>query len=265
MKVSIITVSFNSERTIEDTIKSVLNQEYSDIEYIIIDGNSNDKTLDIIKSYESEFKGKLKFISEPDNGIYDAMNKGISISSGVLIGILNSDDLYSNEHVIDNVVSEIVRKNSESLYTDLTIVDQFDSSKILRTCTYCDFEPGLFAKGWHPPHPTFFVKKDVYCKYGGFDLALKISADFEFMLRILEVYNVSTTYLPINTIIMRNGGLSTGSIRTIIRSQRECINSFHKHEFHIKLIPYFFGKYRRKLEQYNLRGFISDTFSKLTK
>ena len=265
MKITIITVSYNSDRTINDTIKSVLKQSYADIEYIIIDGNSQDKTLDIIKSYQADFNGRLKYISEPDKGIYDAMNKGINLSSGDLIGILNCDDMYLNKNSIKEVVTQIIKTNTDSIYTDLIIVDQFNSSKIIRTCTYSKFKLGMFSNGWHPPHPTFFVKKEIYNKYGVFDLAFKISSDFDFMMRILEVNCISTTYLPLKTIQMRNGGLSTSSLKNIFLSQKECLESFKKNNIEIKFFSYFLNKYFHKLLQYNIQGLLIDLFSKIFK
>ena len=265
MKVTIITVSYNSEKTIEETIKSVLEQSYSDIEHLIIDGNSQDKTLDIIRSYESEYEGRLKYISEPDEGIYDAMNKGINLSTGNLIGILNSDDSYLAENSISEVVAEVIKTNADSIYTDLIIVDEFVSSKIIRTCKYVEFKLGMFRKGWHPPHPTFFVKKEIYRKYGTFDLSFKISSDFDLMMRLLEVNRISTTYFPITTVKMRNGGLSTSSFQNVLASQKECLASLKKNNVEINIGVYFTYKYIRKVLQYNVEGIFRDILSKFSK
>jgi glycosyltransferase involved in cell wall biosynthesis len=158
VKISIITVVYNNKDTIKDAIESVLNQTYKNIEYIIIDGGSTDGTIDIIKSYRDKID---KFISEKDNGIYDAMNKGLKLASGDIVGILNSDDIYFNENVILNVVAKFEESKTDSIYGDLYYVDENDLQKIQRYWKSSEFKEGSFAKGWHPPHPTFFVKKEV--------------------------------------------------------------------------------------------------------
>ena len=218
MKVSIITICYNSQETIEDTIKSVLAQDYDDIEYIIIDGASKDSTLEIIGKYTSNLS---KLISEPDKGIYDAMNKGISNSTGELIGILNSDDFYANESVISNIVSSIRKNNSDSIYADLVYVDRLDSDKIVRNWKSGQYKPDLFLKGWMPPHPTFFVKKWVYEKFGAYNTALKSAADYEFMLRVLHKHKISTSYLPERITKMRTGGESNVSLKNRLRANKE--------------------------------------------
>lgn len=262
MKLSIITVAYNSASTIRDTIESVLFQIHPNIEYIIVDGLSNDNTVDIIKEYELHFNGRMKWISEKDNGIYDAMNKGIRMSTGDVVGILNSDDFYIDNGVVKEVVSTFIDKNVDSLYTDLFLVDNEDTNKIIRNCTYRNFKKGLFYKGWHPPHPSFFVKKEIYEKYGYFDLSYKIAADYEFMLRVLEKNLISTTYLPIHTIKMRNGGASTSSLERIILSQNECILAFKRNNLKVNRVIYFFGKYKQKLHQYTFKSLIDDLKSK---
>jgi len=262
MKVSLITVSFNSGLTLKDTIESVLYQNYSNIEYLIIDGFSKDNTINIIKDYEPKFEGRLHWISEPDKGIYDAMNKGICIATGEIIGILNSDDFYIDKYVIENVVKSFTDKNVDSLYTDLYLVDNENINKIIRNCTYREFKKGLFFKGWHPPHPSFFVKKEIYEKYGVFDLTYKIASDYDFMLRILEKNSISTNYLPIHTIKMRNGGASTSSLERIRLSQKECLLAFERNNLKVNRVIYFLGKYTQKLRQYTFESLIDDFKSK---
>jgi glycosyltransferase involved in cell wall biosynthesis len=262
MKISIITVAYNSSATISDTIKSVLDQTYLDIEYIIVDGNSKDNTMSIVKDYEPIFNGRMHWISEPDKGLYDAMNKGIQMATGEVIGIINSDDFYVNNSVIEEVIKTIKIRNVDSLYTDLYLVDSTDTDKVIRDCTYRDFKKGLFFQGWHPPHPSFFVKRKIYDKYGKFDLTYSIAADYDFMLRVLEKHSITTTYLPIHTIKMRNGGASTSSLKHIKISQKECLLAFKKNDLSVNKWGYFIGKYQQKLRQYSFRSLIQDVRSK---
>jgi glycosyltransferase involved in cell wall biosynthesis len=205
LKVSIITVVRNGEDTIKCAIESVVNQTHPNIEYIIIDGVSSDSTLEIIKPYKDKI---ACIISEPDNGIYDAMNKGIELASGDIIGILNSDDFYIDGLVIDKVVKEFER-NIDCLYADLVYVRSENLNKVVRYYDSSQFTPSKFAYGWMPAHPTFFVKKDIYNKYGVFRTDLKIAADFDLMLRFLYTHNLTYFYIQEPIIKMRMGGVST--------------------------------------------------------
>mgnify|MGYP003445965853 CR=1 FL=1 len=167
MKISIITVSYNSSKTIKDTFDSMLSQTYNNIEYIVVDGNSKDKTLEIIGEYESKFidkKIEFKWISEKDNGLYDAMNKGIKMATGDIVGIINSDDVYFDEFVIEKVVKALENNLTDSLYGNLYYVEENNTNKIVRNWKYKKYQNGLFEKGWQIAHPTFFVKKEVYEK-----------------------------------------------------------------------------------------------------
>jgi len=218
VKVSIITICYNSQKTLEDTITSVLAQDYNDIEYIIIDGASKDNTPKIIEKYKSSIS---HVTSEPDKGIYDAMNKGVEKATGDLVGILNSDDFYANDSVISNIVSSIRKNNSDSIYADLVYVDRLDSDKIVRNWKSGQYKPDLFLKGWMPPHPTFFVKKWVYEKFGAYNTALKSAADYEFMLRVLHKHKISTSYFPEIITKMRTGGESNVSLKNRLRANKE--------------------------------------------
>lgn len=217
MKISIITVSYNSAGTIRDTIESVLNQTYSDIEYILVDGASKDDTISIIKSYGTKIS---KLISEKDNGIYDAMNKGINVATGDVIGILNSDDFYSHSNVIKNVVQKF-EKDTDAVYADLVYVSGADKNKIVRTWKAGKYEVGSFQKGWMPPHPTFFVKKSVYEKLGMFTDQLKSAADYEIMLRFIHKHQIKLNYLPEIIVHMRTGGASNVSLKNRFKANRE--------------------------------------------
>ncbi|ADR19873.1 glycosyltransferase family 2 protein [Calditerrivibrio nitroreducens] len=213
MKISIITPVLNAVDTIEDCIKSVQTQTYKNLEHIIIDGGSTDGTLEKIKKL---FNDKMIVVSEPDEGIYDALNKGIKLASGEIIGILHSSDFYYNDKVLEMVAEVFLNYDVDSCYGDLTYVDKFDTSKIIRYWRSGYYKHGLFRLGWHPPHPTFFVKKQVYEKYGLYNTSFKIAGDYELMLRFLEKYNISTYYIPYILVNMRIGGKSNQSLKNII-------------------------------------------------
>lgn len=224
MKISIITVSYNSSKTIEDTFNSILNQSYNNIEYIIIDGNSKDKTLEIIGEYESKFidkKIEFKWISEKDNGLYDAMNKGIKMATGSYIGILNSDDFYFDEFVVEKILKALENNLTDSLYGNLYYVEENNTNKIVRNWKSKKYQNGLFEKGWQIAHPTFFVKKEVYDKYGLFNLDFRIAADYEIILRFIKKYKISTQFLDEYLIKMRLGGESNQNIKNIIKGNKE--------------------------------------------
>lgn len=234
MKVSIITGTFNSQSTIVSCIESVNNQSFSNIEHIIIDGQSSDITVDKIKSTPNRVS---KIVSEPDNGIYDAMNKGIRLAKGDIIGILNSDDFYASDSIIETIAAIFQDTGCDSVYGNLDFVLQNDTSKIIRHWESSPFIPGSFSKGWHPPHPTFFVKKEIYSKYGLFDVSLDVSADFELMLRFMERHKISTYFLNETIVKMRYGGESTGSISKIIKGNQNILKAFKKNN--IKVSPFY--------------------------
>jgi len=206
LKVSIITVCLNSERVIFDAIDSVLGQKYNNIEYIVIDGGSTDGTVGIVKSYGDKIN---KFISERDNGLYDAMNKGLAIATGDVIGILNSDDFYIDENVISKVMKTFEVKQVDSVFADLVFVKTDNLKKVIRYYDSGNFNPDKFAYGWMPAHPTFFVKRKAYEKYGVFRTDLKIAADFDILARFLYIHKISYSYIKEVLVKMRTGGVST--------------------------------------------------------
>lgn len=234
MNISIITATYNSEYTVQDCINSINRQSYKNIEQIFIDGASKDNTLDKIKSTSTRIN---KIISEPDKGIYDAMNKGIQNATGDIIGILNSDDLYANYTILEEIVAEFETKNVDCVHADLYYVDKTDTNKIIRHWKSSEFQKGAFQKGWHPAHPTFFVKKEVYEKYGLFNLDFKLAADFELMLRFLEKYNISSSHIKKPIVRMRLGGATSKNIQNIIKQNFECYNAFK--ENNIKVSPLY--------------------------
>lgn len=211
MLISIITVVYNNYLSIEKAIRSVINQNYDNIEYIIVDGGSTDRTVDIIKKYDLFIS---KWVSEPDRGIYDAFNKGIMMASGDVIGFLNSDDIYANEYVIEKVVKAFKDNKTDSVYGDLVYVDS--NGRTVRYWKAGEYRRDLVLSGWMPPHPTFFVKRQVYLENGLYRTDLKISADYDMCLRLLYKVGISTTYIPETLVIMETGGKSNKSIKSRI-------------------------------------------------
>lgn len=210
MKISIITTTYNSAATIRDTLESVLNQTHKDIEYWIIDGASADGTMDIVRGYEEAFGGRLHWISEPDKGIYDAMNKGIERATGDVVGILNSDDFFTSNDVLA-VVAETFNNEKEidAMYGDIHFVKPDNLKKCVRYYSSKMFRPWLIRWGYMPAHPSFYCKKGIYDKYGLYSLDYKICSDFDMMVRLLYKYRIKTKYVSKDFVTMRTGGIST--------------------------------------------------------
>lgn len=246
MKISIITATYNSAATITDCIASINNQTYQDIEHIIIDGASTDNTLEIIKYTPNRVK---QYFSEPDKGIYDAMNKGINLVTGDIVGILNSDDLYANNFIIEKIIQVFKTKNVDCVHADLYYVNQNNTDKIVRHWRTRDYTPGAFKYGWHPAHATFFVRKEVYAKYGLFNLDFSLAADFELMLRLFERHKITSAYLSEPIVRMRLGGATSKNIKNIIKQNIECYKAFKVNG--IKVSPlYPFYRLLPKLKQF---------------
>ena len=225
MKVSIITVVYNNESTIDYAIKSVLSQDYPNIEYIIVDGNSSDGTIKKIQSYKDHI---TYFLSEPDKGIYDAMNKGLKLATGDIIGILNSDDFYADNHIISNIVNEFQEKQIDFVFGDIVFVKPENLDKITRYYRSDNFHPRKFAWGWMPAHPSCFLKREIYEKYGYFKTDYKIAADYEILTRFMAKHGISYSYIPKVLVKMRTGGVSTANLKSnwilnkeIVRACRE--------------------------------------------
>jgi glycosyltransferase involved in cell wall biosynthesis len=246
MKVSIITVAYNSSKTIKETIDSVITQSYKNIEYIIVDGASTDGTVELVKSYGSQI---AKFVSEKDKGIYDAINKGISMATGDIVGILNSDDVYTHKDIIKNIVDTFEQKGVDAVYGDLQYVSPEDNSKVVRYWKSGSYNRNKFIYGWMPPHPTFFVKREVYEQYGTFDLSLKSAADYELMLRFLYKNSISAAYIPEVMVWMKTGGQSNASLINHFLGNMEDRQAWIKNNLNV----YFFTtllKPLRKLPQF---------------
>lgn len=243
MKVSIITASYNSEKTIRKAIQSVISQTYKDIEYIIVDGASSDNTLNIVHEYQDKIS---TIISEKDSGIYHAFNKGIEIASGDIVGFLNSDDCFANEHVIEEIVLHFKKTNCDVVYGDL--IYQKEEQNI-RHWKSNHFKEKSLKYGWMPPHPTLYCKKHIYHKFGAFDQRFKISADYDFILRIFSSKEIKPEYLGKVMIHMNLGGISNGTLKGLLNKYKEDCIALRKNGIKL-MLPTLAVKNIRKIYQY---------------
>ena len=242
MKISIITVCYNSEDTIKDTLESVLKQTYGNYEYLIIDGKSTDKTIDIVNSYIDKFNGKLSIISEEDNGLYDAMNKGIKLATGDIIGIINSDDVLANENVFRSVIDNI--KDYDGVYSNLIMLDE----KLDKTYRVFKSKEVTKKKGWHMPHPTLYLKKEVYNEMGRYDTSFKIAADYDFMLRLIN-HDYSLKYIDDCFVYMRSGGKSTNGLKGYYKNFKESYRVLKKNKRKLPLLTNIYRIYNNVIKQ----------------
>lgn len=218
MKVSIITVVYNGVETLRDCIESVLGQTHPDLEYIVVDGGSTDGTVQLVKKYGDRVS---QFVSESDKGLYDAMNKGIGLATGEVIGFLNADDFYRHNNVVKHIVERFDLTGADGVYSDMIYVDRTDLKKVKRYWPSGPYKHGDFLWGWMPGHLSFFARKCVYEQYGGFRLDLKSAADYELMLRFIHKNRISLDYLHETTIVMREGGVSNANLTNRVRANRE--------------------------------------------
>ena len=209
MRVSIITTSFNSGPTIRSTIESVLGQTYADIEYIVVDGNSKDDTVDIVREFEPRFGGRMRWVSEPDKGIYDAMNKGVAMATGDVVGFLNSDDFFTSPLVVEKLVRAMRKHGADAVYGDIHFVDPSDLGKCTRYYSSKFFRRRLMLFGFMPAHPSFYCRKEVFDRLGTFDTSFRVAADFELLLRFIYLGRIKTHYVHLDCVTMRSGGAST--------------------------------------------------------
>lgn len=221
MKVTIITATYNSVKTLEDTMKSVLAQTYADIEYIVVDGASTDGTQQLIRQYEPLFGNRLKWISEKDKGIYDAMNKGIQMASGDVVGILNSDDYFTSHDVIERMVSSFDNKALDAIYGDIHFIRDGQPDKCLRYYSSKPFRPLWLRFGFMPAHPSFYCRREVFEKVGLYKTDYKIGSDYEMMVRLFMVHKIRAKYLPIDFVTMRTGGASTRNVKSRMQLIKE--------------------------------------------
>lgn len=230
MVISIITVVLNAADTIQDTLRSVASQSYPTIEHIVVDGGSTDGTLKIIDRHRDRVS---TLISEPDRGIYDAMNKGIAAATGDIVGMLNADDVYTDRNVLEKVAHVFADPTVDACYADLVYVARTDLGKIVRYWKSRPYTDGLFEKGWLPAHPTFFLRRALYGRYGGFDLRYCYQADFELTMRLLAVHKLSSVYLPKVIVKMRMGGVSNRSVLNVIKGNLEAYRACRQHGFRV--------------------------------
>jgi glycosyltransferase involved in cell wall biosynthesis len=242
MKVSIITVCYNSASHVEDAINSVAAQDYGNIEHIIIDGGSTDGTIALLEKHDGRI---ASWISEPDRGIYDAMNKGIGMATGEVIGLLNSDDFYYNSSIISQVAAAFEDQKIDAVYGDLIFIDPENLNRTVRTYSSAKWSPARFARGYMPAHPTFFVRRKYYEKFGLFETDYRIAADYEMLIRLLFVNKLKYKYLPLTMVKMRKGGVSSSGIKSNIVLNREIVRACRKHGIKtsaLKIYPKYFNK-----------------------
>ena len=248
MTISIITATYNAEKTIESAIRSISDQSYSDIEYIIVDGGSTDSTLKVIEKHKDHIQ---HLISEPDQGIYDAINKGISIATGEIIGVLHADDLFYDNDIIKQIAQEFIHGNYSGVYGDLQYVNAQNTNKVIRYWKSCDYKLSLLKSGWMPPHPTLFVRKEVFNNIGKYSLKYKIAADYDFILRLFSNPTYRFKYIPQVITKMRVGGASNKNIKNIIQKSKEDISALKQNKIggvstliwkNLSKIPQFFKK-----------------------
>lgn len=251
LKFSIITATYNSESSVKDAVNSILSQDYNNFELIIIDGASKDKTVEFIKDITVDSKVPFKIISEPDKGIYDALNKGIKNSTGDVIAFLHADDVYASSNVLKSVAAKFDESIVDSVYGDLEYVSKENTEKTIRFWKSGTFTHSKLKLGWMPPHPSFFVKKSVYNQFGLFDLSFKIAADYDFMMRVLFKEKISTAYLPEVLVKMRVGGESNKSVSNIVRKSKEDLRAMKQNG--LGGVPALFSKNIRKVPQFFTR------------
>nr|WHW29451.1 putative glycosyltransferase family 2 [uncultured bacterium] len=246
MKISVVTVSYNSAKTIGDTLDSVAMQTHADIEHIVVDGASSDETLALVRRHHNS---AIRLVSEPDKGIYDAMNKGFALASGEVIGFLNSDDFFADELALEKVAEAFRDESVEASYADLVYVSQ-DKSRVVRYWKSKPFVKGDFAKGWCPAHPTFYVRRSAIERLGLFDQSYKMGVDVEFMMRYLELGQVRALYIPHIMVRMRLGGASNQSWKNILLQNREILAALRKNGIPCSVVWFALNKVASRLNQF---------------
>ena len=249
INISVITVCFDSEETILATIESVASQTHTNIEHIIIDGGSTDNTMAIVLSESANIS---KVVSEKDRGIFDAMNKGLSLATGDVVGFLNSDDVFASNDCLAVIATAFSDDSIQGCHGDLVYVARDDLTKIVRYWQSGKYEEGMFSRGWVPPHPTFYAKRNLYHKFGMFDCDLQLAADFDVLLRFFVLHRINSVYIPKVLVKMRLGGASNSSFRSILNQNKFVKKSFDKYGFNAGPGLFLFRLYRR-LSQFFMR------------
>ena len=247
MKISVVTVTFNSAATVRDTIESVLKQEYKDYEYLVIDGGSKDNTVDIIKEYEPKFEGRMRWISEKDKGMYDGINKGIRMATGDVVGIINSDDFYHRTDIFD-IINKAFEENKDiqAIYGDVRFVHPDNLEKTVRYYSCKHWRPWRFRFGFMPAHPTFFTYKENFEKYGYYQYDYHIAADYELLIRHLYTNHVPAKYVPVDFMKMRTGGRSTNGWKANVLLNKEIVRACKENGIWT-CMPLLFMKYFLKV------------------
>jgi len=251
MKVSIITVVFNGEHTIGDSLKSVASQRYSDIEHIVIDGASTDGTLEVIKANADRV---TTLLSEPDSGIYDAMNKGVKLATGDVIGLLNADDVFHDDTIISQVVEAHRDEDIDACYADLVYVKENDLSQVTRYWRSRHYKKGLCFNGWMPAHPTLYLKRRVYDQVGLYNTGLRYQADLEFCARAFDIHSIRSNYVPKLWVRMRLGGVTNNSLSSMVNGNWESYRALRKLGLKKDPISYFAIKFGSKLPSFFRRA-----------
>jgi glycosyltransferase involved in cell wall biosynthesis len=246
MKISVITVCYNSAATIKDTLESVELQRYKNFEHLIVDGGSTDGTLEIVRAWKGH---PIRLVSESDEGLYDAMNKGLTLASGEVLGFLNSDDFYADSSVLEQIAKAFQNKSLDACYADLVYVS-CDNRRVLRYWQSKPFTRGAFALGWCPAHPTFYVRKAVVDKYGCFDRSFKLAADAELMMRYLERGKINSTYIPYVWVRMRIGGQTNKSLKNINQQNKEILIALEKNDVPFSKILFVTNKIINRILQF---------------
>lgn len=236
MKISIVTAAYNSAATLPDTMRSVLAQSYPDWEHIIVDGASKDSTVELLRGMEPSYGGRLRWVSEPDHGIYDAMNKGIAMATGDVIGILNSDDFFTGPGVLTRVATEMLADDVDAVYGDIHYVDEGDLERPVRYYSSRGFTRRRMLLGYQPAHPSFYCRRSVYERYGAFDTDFRVAADFENMLRLIYIHRIRTRYVPMDFVTMRTGGASTAGLASHRRILRDHYRAYTKHRLPVAYV-----------------------------
>lgn len=227
IKISLVTVTYNSGTTLRDTFQSVLAQTYKNVEYIVVDGLSKDNTMDIVREYEPQFEGRMKWISEKDKGLYDAMNKGVRMATGDVVGILNSDDFFTANDVLEKVAAGF-DEQTDAVYGDLHYVHPDDLQHSVRYYSSKIFKRNLMRMGFIPAHPTFYCKRECFDKFGYYKTDYKIAADFDLLLRFIYVNRIRIKYLPMDMVTMRTGGASTNGLKSRMGGMNEHLRSLRE-------------------------------------
>ena len=250
MKVSIVTVTYNSAQTLVDAMKSVLEQTYHDIEYIIVDGASTDSTIDVIRQYEPQFKNRLKWISEKDDGIYDAMNKGIQLATGDVVGVLNSDDYFTSSDVIARMVAAF-RDGADAVYGDVHFIHDGEPNKCIRYYSSKHFRPFWLRFGFMPAHPSFYCRRGVYERAGYYKTDYAIGSDYEMMVRLFKVHHINARYIPMDFVTLRTGGASTRNVQSRLALIKDDVRSCRENGVYTN-IPMICMKFLYKVFEFKL-------------